>query len=129
VIVNNDFLKKRSLEALKIPISLIKARLQITGIIITAINAWILLKVYINEFALLNRPLKTKISGSGNLNLALGMDKTEIIIHKINIIIMGIFLINFKNSIINNGGATYNLLTGEFNPERGFMVSIRDHDE
>ena len=38
-------------------------------------------------------------------------------------------LINFKNSIINNGGATYNLLTGEFNPERGFMVSIRDHDE
>jgi hypothetical protein len=99
VIVNNDFLKKRSLEALKIPISLIKARLQITGIINTAINAWILLKIYINEFALLNRPLKTKISGAGILNLALGMDKTEIIIHKINIIIMGIFLINFKNSI------------------------------
>jgi hypothetical protein len=38
-------------------------------------------------------------------------------------------LINFKNSIIGTGGATYNLLTGEFNPDRGFMVSIKDHEE
>jgi len=37
-------------------------------------------------------------------------------------------LINFKNAIINNGGASYNLLTGEFNPNRGFMVSIEGHE-
>lgn len=37
-------------------------------------------------------------------------------------------LINFKNSIINHGGATYNLLTGEFNPVTGFMVSIKGHE-
>ena len=37
-------------------------------------------------------------------------------------------LINFKNSIIGTGGATYNLLTGEFNPDRGFMVSIKGHE-
>jgi hypothetical protein len=38
-------------------------------------------------------------------------------------------LINFKNSIINTGGASYNLLTGEFNPSTGFMVSIKGHEE
>ena len=38
-------------------------------------------------------------------------------------------LINFKNAIINNGGATYNLLTGEFNPNNGYMVSIKDHEQ
>lgn len=38
-------------------------------------------------------------------------------------------LINFKNSIIGTGGATYNLLTGEFNPDRGFMVSIKGHED
>lgn len=37
-------------------------------------------------------------------------------------------LINFKNSIIENGGASYNLLTGEFNPNDGYMVSIPDHE-
>ena len=37
-------------------------------------------------------------------------------------------LINFKNAIIGTGGASYNLLTGEFNPDYGFMVSIRDHE-
>ena len=38
-------------------------------------------------------------------------------------------LINFKNAIINNGGASYNLLTGEFNPDNGYMVSIKDHEQ
>ena len=38
-------------------------------------------------------------------------------------------LINFKNAIIGTGGASYNLLTGEFNPTTGFMVSIKDHEE
>ena len=33
-------------------------------------------------------------------------------------------LINFKNSIINTGGASYNLLTGDFNPDSGYFVSI-----
>ena len=37
-------------------------------------------------------------------------------------------LINFKNSIIKDGGASYNLLTGEFNPREGYMVSIKDHE-
>jgi len=37
-------------------------------------------------------------------------------------------LINFKNSIIANGGSSYNLLTGEFNPNNGFMVSIKGHE-
>jgi hypothetical protein len=37
-------------------------------------------------------------------------------------------LINFRNAIINNGGASYNLLTGEFNPTNGYMVSINDHE-
>lgn len=34
----------------------------------------------------------------------------------------------FKNSILENGGASYNLLTGEFNPDYGFMVSIADKE-
>lgn len=38
-------------------------------------------------------------------------------------------LINFRNSIINNGGASYNLLNGEFNPDNGYMVSIKDHEQ
>jgi hypothetical protein len=37
-------------------------------------------------------------------------------------------LINFKNSIISNGGASYNLLNGEFNPTNGYMVSIKGHE-
>ncbi len=37
-------------------------------------------------------------------------------------------LINFNKGIISNGGASYNLLTGEFNPDHGFMVSIMDHE-
>ena len=37
-------------------------------------------------------------------------------------------LINFKNAIIGTGGASYNLLTGEFNPNYGFMVSIKGHE-
>jgi len=38
-------------------------------------------------------------------------------------------LINFRNSIINNAGASYNLLTGEFNPDHGYMVSIQDAEK
>jgi hypothetical protein len=38
-------------------------------------------------------------------------------------------LINFKNAIIGTGGASYNILTGEFNPKQGFMVSIEGHEE
>jgi hypothetical protein len=38
-------------------------------------------------------------------------------------------LINFRNAIINNGGASYNLLNGEFNPDNGYMVSIKDHEQ
>lgn len=34
-------------------------------------------------------------------------------------------LINFVNSIVQNGGASYNLITGEFNPDNGFMVSAK----
>lgn len=37
-------------------------------------------------------------------------------------------LINFKNSILIDGGASYNLLTGEFNPNDGYMVSIKGHE-
>lgn len=37
-------------------------------------------------------------------------------------------LINFKNSIIENSGASYNLLSGEFNPNNGYMVSIKGHE-
>jgi len=37
-------------------------------------------------------------------------------------------LINFKNSIINDNGASYNLLTGQFNPDNGYMVSMQDHE-
>jgi hypothetical protein len=33
-------------------------------------------------------------------------------------------LINFKNSIFTTGGASYNLVTGEFNPNHGYMVSL-----
>lgn len=35
---------------------------------------------------------------------------------------------NFVNSIIENGGASYNLVTGEFNPDNGYMVSIYGHE-
>lgn len=35
---------------------------------------------------------------------------------------------NFVDSIIQNGGASYNLVTGEFNPEEGYMVSIKDKE-
>ena len=38
-------------------------------------------------------------------------------------------LINFRNAIINNGGASYNLLNGEFNPDNGYMVSIKGHEQ
>jgi hypothetical protein len=38
-------------------------------------------------------------------------------------------LINFKNSIIGTGGASYNLLNGEFNPNDGYMVSIKGHEQ
>jgi hypothetical protein len=38
-------------------------------------------------------------------------------------------LINFKNSIINNGGATYNLMTNEFNPDHGYIVSIKGYED
>ena len=37
-------------------------------------------------------------------------------------------LILFKKSILNNGGASYNLLNGQLNPTDGFMVSIADHE-
>jgi hypothetical protein len=37
-------------------------------------------------------------------------------------------LILFKKSILNNGGASYNLLNGQLNPTDGFMVSIANHE-
>ena len=37
-------------------------------------------------------------------------------------------LILFRKSILNNGGASYNLLNGQLNPTDGFMVSIADHE-
>lgn len=37
-------------------------------------------------------------------------------------------LINFVNSIIQNGGASYNLITGEFNPDNGYMVSAKGYE-
>jgi len=37
-------------------------------------------------------------------------------------------LIKFSNSILNNNGGSYNLLTGELNPNDGFMVSIEGHE-
>lgn len=37
-------------------------------------------------------------------------------------------LINFNKSILENGGASYSLLTGEFNPNHGYMVSIKGHE-
>jgi hypothetical protein len=38
-------------------------------------------------------------------------------------------LVNFNKGIINDGGASYNMLTGEFNPNHGFMVSIKGHEK
>lgn len=38
-------------------------------------------------------------------------------------------LIEFSKSILANGGASYNLLTGELNPNDGFMVAIQAHEE
>ena len=35
---------------------------------------------------------------------------------------------NFVDSVIQNGGASYNLITGEFNPNEGYMVSIYGHE-
>ena len=37
-------------------------------------------------------------------------------------------LILFRKSILNNGGASYNLLNGQLNPTDGFMVSIANHE-
>lgn len=37
-------------------------------------------------------------------------------------------LIKFKQSILNNGGASYNLLNGQLNPTDGYMVSIKGHE-
>lgn len=34
-------------------------------------------------------------------------------------------LLNFINDTLNNGGASYNLLTGEYNPNNGYMVAIK----
>ena len=48
-------------------------------------------------------------------------------INNLNLKIMS-NLINFKNSIINDNGASYNLLTGQFNPDNGYMVSMQDHE-
>lgn len=37
-------------------------------------------------------------------------------------------LIKFKKSIIDNKGASYNLLNGQLNPTDGFMVSLKGHE-
>ena len=68
VIANNDFLKKCDLPAIKIPITLMKAKWHITGIMITVIYALILLNINMNGFALLTKPLKANISSMGNLD-------------------------------------------------------------
>jgi hypothetical protein len=38
-------------------------------------------------------------------------------------------LVNFNKAIVSNGGASYNLMTGEFNPNHGYMVSVKDHEQ
>ena len=38
-------------------------------------------------------------------------------------------LTQFQKSILNNGGASYNLNNGEVNPSEGFMVSIAGHEQ
>jgi hypothetical protein len=38
-------------------------------------------------------------------------------------------LVNFNKGIVNDCGASYNMLTGEFNPNHGFMVSIKGHEK
>jgi hypothetical protein len=38
-------------------------------------------------------------------------------------------LVNFNKAIVSNGGASYNLMTGEFNPNHGYMVSIKGHEK
>lgn len=34
----------------------------------------------------------------------------------------------FFRDTINNGGSSFNLLTGEYNPNDGFMVAIKGHE-
>lgn len=37
-------------------------------------------------------------------------------------------LLNFLNDTITNGGASFNLLTGEYNPKNGYMVATSGHE-
>lgn len=37
-------------------------------------------------------------------------------------------LLNFLKDTITNGGATFNLLTGEYNPKTGYMVATSGHE-
>lgn len=37
-------------------------------------------------------------------------------------------LLNFVNDTLKNGGASFNLLTGEYNPKSGYMVATSGHE-
>lgn len=37
-------------------------------------------------------------------------------------------LLNFVNDTLKNGGASFNLLTGEYNPKNGYMVATQGHE-
>lgn len=37
-------------------------------------------------------------------------------------------LLNFVKDTLNNGGASFNLLTGEYNPNNGYMVATEIHE-
>lgn len=37
-------------------------------------------------------------------------------------------LLNFIKDTLNNGGASYNLLTGDYNPNFGYMVAVKGHE-
>ena len=37
-------------------------------------------------------------------------------------------LLNFVNDTLNNGGASFNLLTGEYNPKTGYMVATQGNE-
>lgn len=37
-------------------------------------------------------------------------------------------LVNFINDTLNNGGASFNLLTSEYNPNSGYMVAVKGYE-
>lgn len=37
-------------------------------------------------------------------------------------------LLNFVQDTLKNGGASFNLLTGEYNPKNGYMIATKGHE-